>query len=174
MKNILTALVFFMSLNLVAQLKTVVKPEKIKSQISKKDIVQFFYIEENPKIMVGNYSRESKEKMGSASWTTKISITLNEDGTCNTSFYKSSWAGRPAVNKNGTGKWGLIVDPKTNKLKTKAAENGTWYEIVLISDSEKTLPYYDRKIWYDKILITNDNEVYLKLIFSSKGKIKKS
>ncbi|WP_405567987.1 hypothetical protein [Polaribacter sp. Asnod6-C07] len=59
-------------------------------------------------------------------------------------------------------------------LKTKVDDNITWYKIVLISGSNCLLPYYDRDIWYDKILIENDNSFYFKMIFSSIGKVKKN
>ncbi|WP_341222212.1 hypothetical protein [Polaribacter atrinae] len=71
------------------------------------------------------------------SWTTEVTITLNEDVTCETKFIKS---GGRSVNKIGSGACGLAVEPKTNKLKTTVDYNGTWYEIVLRSDSDVPLP----------------------------------
>jgi len=170
MKKSILLLLFLCFQGVFAQLNITVNPDEIKSEVAKEDFTEFFYISEHPDIMCGTYYRQSDEQIGSMKFTTEVEVVLNKDGTCKTKFTKS---GSRTVNKTGEGTWGLAVDPKTNKLKTSVSDNGTWYEIVLVSESDSQLPYYDRNVWYDKILIENDNSVYLKFVFSSLGKVKK-
>ncbi len=172
MRNILLSLLVFTVVNVVAQTSVIVDPALVRKAVSE-NFTSFYYVDEHPKIMCGTYFKRSENERNGFSWTNEVEITLNEDGTCKTRWYNSGYVGRKPKTKIVEGTWGLAVNPKTNKLATKAEENGTWYEIVLKSNDGSPLAYYDRKVWYDKVLIENNNTTYLKLIFSSGEKVKK-
>jgi hypothetical protein len=138
------------------------------------ELREYSYSKIYPKEFIGNFEKESEYTRYGYSWNTKVKISLLEDGTCNTLWYNSGFAGRKAKTKEVTGFWGIAVDKDTSLPITKMVNGNMYYRIILSSGSEETLAYYDRTTYDDWIIVNPNKEVFLKLIFSSDEPIKKT
>lgn len=133
----------------------------------------FRYANLQPKIMTGTYfTSGTTERFGTTNQY-EISVTLKDDGSCETMYYNSGMVGNVPKRKKVNGTWGLAVD-KENKPIIAEKTGETWYRIVLVSNNpDEKLAYYDRTAYYDWIIIDSADKTYLRFIFSSNPKVAK-
>ncbi|GGF70705.1 hypothetical protein [Wenyingzhuangia marina] len=169
MKNIcITTLMLFTALTF-SQVSFKVNPSKVK-EVKNTSYDRFNYIEVHPKEFCGNYYKHSDYNKFGMQWSVETEITLNPDGTCKTRWYNSGYSGRKPKTTLVSGTWAMAV--KDNKPITKLKDGNTWYQIILMSGSDKKLAYYDHSAYYDWVTADKTTS-YLQLVFSSDAPVQK-
>ncbi|MCI2230163.1 hypothetical protein MC378_13375 [Polaribacter sp. MSW13] len=171
-KTILVLTLFYLNIT-NAQLKLAIKDAKTNE--TKINLVEYKYAMIHPKEMSGTYLLKKTSSFGSTNFNYEYEINLNADGTCKTRYYKSNMRVGPK-NKTTKCKWGISIDSKTKKPKTKEKEGEVWYEIIIEStEGDKKLQYYDRTAYYDYVILNSNKKAELRLIFANEkdGRIKK-